>query len=108
MVSGDISHMSLDGQEVYTLWDGDDNAMCSATVLIPKDDDGNYIIDLRHQYVPGPYFPGSPDKTYRITINSELEMAKTVAYRLVDKYSNGIEELMKWLDNVGHRTDLND
>lgn len=108
MVNHDVSHMSLDGQEVYTLWDEHDNAMCSATLLIPKADDGNYIIDLRHQYVPGPYFPGSPDKTYRIKINSDLETAKTVANRLVAKYSNGLEELMKWLNDVGYRTDLND
>tara|TARA_R110000751_G_scaffold208718_1_gene312571 strand:+ start:207 stop:509 length:303 start_codon:yes stop_codon:yes gene_type:complete len=100
--------MSLDGEEVYTLWDEHSNPICLATLLIPKDDEGNYRIELRHSAVPGPVYRGTQDKTYLIKINSDLETAKTVANRLVAKYSNGLEELMNWLNDVGYRTDLND
>ena len=102
--SHDVSHMSLDGQEVYTLWDGEDNELCCARLLTPKDDDGYYIINLRHPRGEEP----RPRKTYRIKINSDLELAKTLAHRLVAKYSDGYGELMDYLNKVGHRTDLND
>ena len=47
----DMSHMSLDGEEVYTLWDEHSNPICLATLLIPKDDEGNYLIELIYLFI---------------------------------------------------------